>query len=384
MKIKFINHACISIETEDTMIMFDPWFSGKIFNNSWDLLRETRLDDLDIRNLKFIAITHEHPDHLNWATLKQLIISKPELKIIIPKRRNSNVAIALRKMGFKVAEIPPNRELQLGNKLRICNFPSQNDSAYVVVADGKVILNQNDCYLTDQECKRIKVRYPDIDYHFVQFSLAGYYGNKAETQKLMHAKQHHIDLVSNYNSIFKSKVLVPFASFIYFCRPYNTFLNDWAVTMDDLDKEYQIVFFGDEVLTSKEHFNRSATNRDRWKEVFASKRDLFEPERVPKDLIKQAAQRYLDSIPPGIQCPPSTSFSFFDEKENLFIDFKNKRADFTSSSVNLAGVLTTYDMLLFFKNPWGADTLNITSCFEVRDEKLWKQNLIFKDTQYVR
>ena len=38
----------------------------------------------------------------------------------------------------------------------------------------------------------------------------------------------------------------------------------------------------------------------------------------------------------------------------------------------------------FFKFPWGADTINIASCFEVYNKNLWRQNLIFKDEIYER
>ena len=110
MKINFINHACFSIETDSSLSIFDPWFTGDVFNNSWSLLRETDINSLSLDKLKYIFITHEHPDHLHWRTLKQIKDScTNELKIIIPKRRNSNVSDALRKMGFMVAEAPPHR-----------------------------------------------------------------------------------------------------------------------------------------------------------------------------------------------------------------------------------------------------------------------------------
>ena len=44
MNITFINHACYTIETEDHLVMFDPWFSGKVFNNSWALIKDTNID----------------------------------------------------------------------------------------------------------------------------------------------------------------------------------------------------------------------------------------------------------------------------------------------------------------------------------------------------
>ena len=51
---------------------------------------------------------------------------------------------------------------------------------------------------------------------------------------------------------------------------------------------------------------------------------------------------------------------------------------------NKVAKVTMYDLNCFFKFPWGADTMNITSCFEVYNKDLWKANLIFKDRQYKR
>jgi L-ascorbate metabolism protein UlaG (beta-lactamase superfamily) len=59
-EVKFINHACFQIIKKDFSILVDPWFSGKVFNDSWELLRETNIDDLDLSNLKYIFISHKN------------------------------------------------------------------------------------------------------------------------------------------------------------------------------------------------------------------------------------------------------------------------------------------------------------------------------------
>ena len=71
-KVKFINHACIQIFYGEFSILIDPWFDGKVFNNSWKLLKDTDLKNVDFTNLKYIVFSHEHPDHLNFDTLKKM------------------------------------------------------------------------------------------------------------------------------------------------------------------------------------------------------------------------------------------------------------------------------------------------------------------------
>lgn len=40
MKIRFVNHACFIIESNDTKIMCDPWFDGNIFDDGWSLIHQ--------------------------------------------------------------------------------------------------------------------------------------------------------------------------------------------------------------------------------------------------------------------------------------------------------------------------------------------------------
>ena len=185
MKIKFVNHACFTIEHNKEMIMFDPWFFGEVFNSSWSLIKETNIDNIQIDNLKYILITHEHPDHLHWPTLK-LIKNKinHDVRVIVPKRNNKNIVKHLIQLGYKVAEIPNGRQFSISNNFKVTNFTTGHDSAYIVQVDGKTILNQNDCKLSDFQIAQIKNNYPDIDYYFMQFSLAGFYANETEKEKL--------------------------------------------------------------------------------------------------------------------------------------------------------------------------------------------------------
>jgi L-ascorbate metabolism protein UlaG (beta-lactamase superfamily) len=51
--VRLINHACFSIERKDSLTLMDPWFSGRIFNKSWSLIRETDLQSISgIEKLK--------------------------------------------------------------------------------------------------------------------------------------------------------------------------------------------------------------------------------------------------------------------------------------------------------------------------------------------
>ena len=74
--IRFINHASILL---DEKILCDPWYSGSIFLNGWNLLHENRVD-INTIVPQYIWISHEHPDHFNPSDL--LKIEERSLKLL--------------------------------------------------------------------------------------------------------------------------------------------------------------------------------------------------------------------------------------------------------------------------------------------------------------
>jgi hypothetical protein len=381
MKINFINHACITIEENNEMIMFDPWFFGKVFNNSWSLIKETNIDELDLSNLKFILITHEHPDHLHWATLK-LIKEKTtnDVRILIPRRNNKNVIKQIIKLGFQAAEIPSNKQFKISNNFKVTNFTTGHDSAYIIQTKEKTILNQNDCKLSDSQVREINSNYPVIDFYFMQFSLAGFYANKSELDRLRQAKLDHINMIKKYKNYFNPKITIPFASYVYFCREENSYLNDYIVNLSELDSSYQIVTYGDAILHD-DFYSRNKLNLNLWNN-YLSNLKIDKTSHVDNDSLVETTKLFFNSL--GSFYPPKTSFSFYKNKESFVVDYKNKNCYFTSIKGNEVAKVTMYDLECFFKFPWGADTMNITSCFEIYDKELWKKNLIFKDSLYRR
>ena len=68
----------------------------------------------------------------------------------------------------------------------------------------------------------------------------------------------------------------------------------------------------------------------------------------------------------------------------IVLDFKNRTCYFSDTETQVSGILPKEELHFFLKFPWGADTLNITSCFEVLDDKKWRFLLEYKDSMYVR
>jgi hypothetical protein len=390
--IKFINHACFLIENINGDVLFDPWFSGKVFNNSWSLLRDT--EDINLNNVKYVIFTHEHPDHLHWPTLKKVSNnSKHKVNVLVPLRENKNIVENIRKLGCKCAEIPNNLEVKLGDFMYITNYTTGHDSAYVFKINDKVYLNQNDCQLSNKQCETIARKFPNIDFWMIQFSLAGYYANETDHEGLQKAKDFHINMVKNYHNFFKPNVTIPFASFIFFCKKYNSFLNKWIVDIEEIcnklhEVEMQILFYNDKIKNDN-YKERNKINKQKWNKVFNNKKQIIEHQTKTEEEILLESKKFIDLANSKSGYKLDLFFlDLYDKTKRYKLDLTNRVAKFVekqkNDDVNVAGKLHSEELLFFLKFPWGADTLNITSCFEIKNERLWKNILQFKDHLYER
>jgi hypothetical protein len=391
-KITFLNHASFSIETNDFITLVDPWYFGRIFNNSWSLLTDTDDSKIDYSKLKYISISHEHPDHLHWPTLKY-IKSKTdnEITIIFPRRNNPNVMNECKKLGYSFAYIDHYQETEIEEGFTLTTFPDGHDSCLVYRIEDDVICNQNDAYLDTDNLFKLKQMFPNIDLWLFQFSLAGYYGNSTEPNVIkQNGTQFHIDKFIGYQNYLQPKMSVPFASYVYFCKQYNDYINDYAVTLPELlsitKYPTQIPFYNQEILLSTE---RNIENLNKWDDVIVGCRKEITPvaefpgeQIIIEELIKLYDGGYR------IEGPGAAILEFFDYDKNLLIDTKNKQFLFISKNETpqqwVAGVLPGEELLAYLKTPWGADTLNITGCFIKKNPNIWHPFLSARENLYKR
>ncbi len=99
VKIKYINHAFLIIETEDFKFATDPWALGPAFNTGWWLKHKTIINWKDeLNSCDFIYVSHNHPDHCHELTLSFVDKNVP---IIVPNFRSDSVGVLLEDFGFK-------------------------------------------------------------------------------------------------------------------------------------------------------------------------------------------------------------------------------------------------------------------------------------------
>src|SRR6266540_1763485 len=151
MKVTLISHASALIEDGPIALLTDPWFMGEVFNESWSLLCPPVLTPTTLQGVTHIWISHEHPDHLHFPTLRAIPADqKTNITLLYQRHFSSRVFEALTSLGFRqVIELPQGRWFDLGGDVSIlCRSVGTLDSLLAVRSAGGTVLNVNDCVIT--------------------------------------------------------------------------------------------------------------------------------------------------------------------------------------------------------------------------------------------
>jgi len=160
MQITYIGHAGFVVETEQAIVVTDPWLSPEgAFDSAWfqfprnhDLAPLVREKLRDRSRKRFVYISHEHRDHFDPNFLKTLPLD--ELAFIVPHFQRDALRTELE--SLRPAEMilcKHGEEVLLPGgsaKLYIDDSGINRDSSLLLRADGETFLNLNDCKLHDE------------------------------------------------------------------------------------------------------------------------------------------------------------------------------------------------------------------------------------------
>ena len=209
--IKFLGHAGFLYETNNEIILMDPWMSKEgAFDSSWyqfpsnhDLGDEIREIITDTNKEIYIYISHEHKDHFDVPYLRTLELQK--INFITPKFRRDHVASVLHKLNPKSVTTPIDSEIiNIGNleiRLFLDDQEIVRDSALGLIDKDKdfTFLNLNDCKVYDR-VDELKEIFGKFNVFTCQFSGAVFHPVCYDYPE------------KKYNEISESKVLGKFGS----------------------------------------------------------------------------------------------------------------------------------------------------------------------------
>lgn len=180
MKIEYVCHACVVIETEDMRIATDPWFVGASNCGQWQIfpkpVNSEKLNDLDA-----IFISHGHEDHLHEETLRTL---PKTARVFYPYSFFGGAKEYIESLGFQnVTEAITFKKYKISDLTDVTFIINSHDSIMVVESGGEVLVNVNDALHSSPEkvidfyLKAITDRWTKIDYLFCGFGGASYFPN---------------------------------------------------------------------------------------------------------------------------------------------------------------------------------------------------------------
>ncbi len=159
MRVEFLGHAGLLLESESTRLLMDPWFSKEgAFDASWfQLPANHHLATRDWSRLDGVIVSHEHMDHLDPTFLRALPEALP-----IYVTQYEGTTILPRKIQRTVGRRPT--VLRSGREHRIGDFeirtwtelsPMNQDSVWVFKQGGRSVVHTVDSRITQEQIDEI-------------------------------------------------------------------------------------------------------------------------------------------------------------------------------------------------------------------------------------
>ena len=181
MKITFLGHASFLVQTKDTNLLIDPWYSDKgAFLRSWyqfpknHHMIEFIIEEFKLKKNNYIFVTHNHEDHFDVRTLS--VLSSYCKNLIIPDYKNKFFQSQANELNFDnlliFGEEKSNKAGDLTLNIFIQETSINIDSGILVSnKNNQTFLNLNDCKLHDR-FDYISEKYGKINVLTQQFSGA--------------------------------------------------------------------------------------------------------------------------------------------------------------------------------------------------------------------
>jgi UDP-MurNAc hydroxylase len=177
VKVTFLGHAGLYIETAGGSILCDPWFNPAYFASWFPFPSNEELDLTAIATPDYLYISHLHRDHFDPLFLAQWV--SRAATVLVPEFPLDELKTELSRLGFSRFETLPHGVTVDLDGLRvmaaIASGPSDGpfgDSALAVDDGSARLLDQNDARPRDLDALAAFGRF---DAHFLQFSGAIWY-----------------------------------------------------------------------------------------------------------------------------------------------------------------------------------------------------------------
>ena len=189
-------------------------------------------EKINIDNVTHIWISHEHPDHFHFPTLKAIAdrIDPTSVQVLFQETNSEKVFNALDGMGFTNHRVLRHLERRpLDEQMDVFVYSHRHlDSCLGIIFEGKnALLNVNDAELNPHDCKIIREKFGAFRVLFNQFSIAGFEGY-FDSEEMEANRVNVLDKMVQHHRNLGANITVPFASYMSFAKTDNHELNQFA------------------------------------------------------------------------------------------------------------------------------------------------------------
>ena len=309
--LKTLGHATMMVtENGVPLIATDPWLIGSAYWRSWWLEKYPSKEEIEeVRNAKNIYITHSHPDHFHYPSIR--FIGKR--KFLHPRFPRYDVPPFLKENDFESEILEGWQWKQIGDNVRAMSIAVPiDDSILIVETPHAYILNFNDSaprpnflrLIRDKVLKGREGRAVIVLKSYSPASIARsmYREGKAEPMK---DKRDYCDTAREIAESVGATHFIPFASQVFFSRNDSNWANESKVTYEDLrgfwaDGSVQLLppFIEMNLETTEFTSSCSDVNRKLDKENLQKvmEREKEEDEFVLPDDCASRLQKYMSEI----------------------------------------------------------------------------------------
>ena len=232
-----IGNATLTVFDDTPVLSTDPWIDGKPYFGSWGHPYSIPSEQIEnIKNSKFIWLSHGHPDHIDSASY----IYFKESTIIIPDHRGDRIYDYFN-ANFNCIKLKSNEWFQISKNVRIKSFADWNqDAALLVDILGKdLIVNVNDGGLRGWSStikkiiKQYKNRFLLQLINWGDADMINFY-NENGSFILPHASEKK-PVGKAYSRVMKNlncNFAIPFSSFHQYIREDSIHMNEFSTPLE--------------------------------------------------------------------------------------------------------------------------------------------------------
>jgi UDP-MurNAc hydroxylase len=243
MRMTFLGHVGVAVETRGGTVLCDPWFTPAYFGSWFPFPRNDGLDRGAIPAPDYLYVSHLHRDHFDPEWLAQHVDKRTQ--VLLPAFDVPFLERELRAIGFEHFVAVPNGEpVDLGDlTVTILAFTAPADGplgdSLIVLDDGTArVLNQNDARPGDPD--QLRALGP-FDAQLVQFSGAIWYPIAYDFPD---ALKRRLATDKRENQMARAQQYVEWvdAAHVFPCAGPPAFLDDDLVGCNDFDRDPANIF----------------------------------------------------------------------------------------------------------------------------------------------